>query len=227
MSAHVDGEPGGNADDRDERLAVRPPAVKNAACGFILSEVFAQSGARPGDRPALAMAVLCTVPPACSWWRTVRSRRRWVRVRSSTGARVTLTIGSGRSPRAAAMDGQCSSSRALWHHASAARGLRSRGEPHIRGVGQWLGREATPPGELRIADCGLRIVESPVPLRWRKTWPAAGARPQVSSIWDPPARASARSSAAGANRTNQRVAPIAARLIDRVNRRRGAAGVSL
>jgi DNA-binding NtrC family response regulator len=76
-------------------------------------------------------------------------------------------------------------------------------------------REATPPGELRIADCGLRIVESPVLAALAEMFqPAAGARPQVSSIWGPPGsgKRTLVGELARIARTNGFV-PIAARLI--------------
>ncbi len=123
---------------------------------------------------------------------SVRGRRRRVRVRSlDRRARHADHRQRGRRLRAAAMDRAVHvearvvasrDERRSWTSVSAVNRRDSR-----RGARGYPAREATAPGELRIADCGLRILESAgVAALAEMFQPAGGARPQVSSIWGPP-----------------------------------------
>ena len=137
----------------------------------------------------------------------------------ATGARVTLTIGSaGGVSEQLRWAEHCASLRGVRHHAKAPLvdfglcGESSRFEAWGSG---YPAREAKAPGELRIADCGLRIIETPAMAALAEMFqPAGSARPHVSAIWGPSGsgKRTLVSELARTARSNGFV-PIAARLI--------------
>jgi DNA-binding NtrC family response regulator/tetratricopeptide (TPR) repeat protein len=109
----------------------------------------------------------------------------------ATGARVTLTIGNtGNVAEQVRWAEHCAALCGVRHHASAPLvdfGLcaeSSRFEAWGRG---YPAREGKAPGELQMADYGLRILETPAVAALAEMFrPAGSSRPHVSAIWGPP-----------------------------------------